>query len=134
MRAVTRISASVVLLGSAVLVAGGGPAAAKMLPFDRAVVTTQHPRAHQPVDVVVRFGNGFDIGDYAWENDEVSVLPASHTDSGGYPLDRNDRGIAIRLHHIAKGTYRGSFVVPTAGDYVIVDWSSVFEREDRAIG
>ena len=113
---------------------GTSGAEAKILPVDSVAVLTAQPTAGHPVEVVVRFGQNFDLGDYAWENDEVSLFPAARTDATGWPLDRNDRGAPVHLHRVSKGVYLGSFVVAKAGDVVVVDWSSVYAKDDHASG
>jgi hypothetical protein len=134
MSAVGRRLTIVAVAASAALLLFAAPALAKALPVDSVVVETPRPEAGQPVAVVVRFGDNFDLGDYAWENAEVSALPTARTNPQGWPLDRNDRGVPIKLHRVGKGMYRGSFVVVSPGDYVLVDWSSVYAKDDRAAG
>jgi hypothetical protein len=98
-------------------------------------ILTKHPKVDAPVQISVRFGNGFDLGDeYAWATNEVAVLPADRTGRHGWPRDRNDRGMAVPLHRVGHGRYRGSFVVHEPGDYVVFSSSSVIARETRLEG
>jgi hypothetical protein len=143
--AVRRLAVAIGAAGVGVLLSSSA-AEAKILPVDSVAVVTAHPKAGHPVDVVVSFGENFDLGDFAWENGEVSVLPAARTDVNGWPLDRTitdvdgwplDRTIAaipVKLHRVSKGVYRGSFIVTQPGEYVVVDWSSFYAKEDRARG
>jgi hypothetical protein len=133
MGSLARRVVAVGVVGVALLL-GDGVAAAKVLPVDSVAVVTAQPKDGQPVDVVVRFGQNFDLGDFAWEDNEVAVFPAARTDANGWPLDRNDRGAPVKLRRVGRGVYRGAFVVADAGEYVLVDWSSVAAKEDRASG
>jgi hypothetical protein len=116
------------------IVLGPGSAVAKILPVDSVEIVSGHPTAGHPIQVLVRFGDNFDLGDYPWENSEVAVVPADRTDANGWPLDRNDRGIAVPLRRVSKGAYRGTFIVKAPGNYVVFAWSSVYAREDRMLG
>ncbi len=109
-------------------------AEAKLLPVDRVAIATLHPVAGHPIQVVVTFGDGFDLGDYARENAEVSVLPVARTDALGWPLDRRHRGVPIHLHRVGHGVYRSSFVVSSPGHYSVVDWSALYAKESLAAG
>ena len=83
----------------------------------------------------MRFEPGKDFGDYAWENSEVSVLPAALTDAQGWPVAPSyERGTPIPIHRVGFGVFRGTGVVRHPGDFVIVDWSAVVIRQDRAQG
>ena len=107
---------------------------AKILPVTSIEVTTVQPTVGHRVDVLVRFGPNFKLGDAEWENHEVSVIPASKADAKGWPLDRTDRGTPVPLRRISKGVFRGTFVARKPGDYVVFAWSSVYAREDRLHG
>jgi hypothetical protein len=107
---------------------------AKVLPVLSIGVVTPKPTAGSPTQVLVRFGENFDLADAPWENLEVSVVSADRTDANGWPLDRNDRGTLVPLRRIGKGEYRGSVVVDRSGDYVVFAWSSVYAREARIQG
>jgi hypothetical protein len=130
---IPRVAVTTMIVGIAFLV-GADAAGAKILPVDTVEVVTTQPTAGHPIAVVVRFGENFDLGDFAWENSEVGVLPADRTDADGWPLDQNDRGVAVPLRRISKGVYRGTFVVNQPGDYVVIDWSSVYAHDARAHG
>ena len=125
-----------VSLGSLVAVSAvalsAGTAAAKGLPVTSVEVTTAKPTVGKPIEVIVRFGRGFDLADAEWENWEVSVVPKAETDAHGWPSDPRGwpssatfRGVPVRLRHIGTGTYRGSVVIRRPGDYTVVDWSHV---------
>ncbi len=131
--AVRRLALAIGAAGVGVLLSSSA-AEAKIPPVQSVAVVTPHPQAGHPVDVVVRFGNNFDLGDFDWENGEVAVLPAARTDVHGWPLDRNDRGVPVRLHRVSKGVYRGSFLVTQPGEHVVIAWSSVSAKADRARG
>jgi hypothetical protein len=107
---------------------------AKILPVTSIEVTTVQPTVGHRVDVVVRFAPNFNLGDAAWENHEVSVIPTSKADARGWLLDRTDRGTPVPLRRIGKGVFRGTFVMRQAGDYVVFAWSSVYARQDRLHG
>lgn len=112
-----------------------GPVTAKLLPVDSVLVETARPQATRPIDIVVRFGNDFDLGDeFDWAQNEVSVLPVERTDTQGWPLERTDRGQPVALRRVGVGAYRGSFVVSEPGTYVIVEWSSFYAKEGRSAG
>jgi hypothetical protein len=120
--------AAMTLLGQADL------AFAKILPVTSIEVTTVHPAVGQRVDLLVRFAPNFTLGDAAWENHEVSVIPTGKADAMGWPLDLGDRGTPVRLRRIDKRVFRGTFVVRRPGDYFVFAWSSVYAREDRLHG
>jgi hypothetical protein len=107
---------------------------AKILPVTSIEVTTAHPTVGHRVDVRVRFASTFTLGDFAWENYEVSVIAASRADAAGWPLDRTDHGTPVPLRRISTGLFRGTFVAREPGDYVVFAWSSVYAREDRLHG
>ncbi len=107
---------------------------AKVLPVLSIGVVTPNPTAGSPTQVLVRFGENFDLPDAPWENLEVSVVSADRTDASGWPLDRNYRGSLVPLRRIGMGAYRGSVVVDRSGDYVVFAWSSVYAREGRLQG
>ncbi len=112
-----------------------GSAAAKGLPVTSVRVSTSQPQAGQSVDVVVRFGRGFDLGDqYGWAGDEIVVFPTARTDGNGWPLDRNDPGVPVQLHRVTKGVYRGAFTVADPGEYVVISRSAFYSHEDPALG
>jgi hypothetical protein len=112
-----------------------GPASAKGLPVGRVSVSTAQPQAGQPVEVVVRFADGFDLGEeFGWASGEIAVFAAEGTDSSGWPLNRNDPGFPVRLHRMSKGVYRGSFTVADPGEYVVVSRSAIVSHEDRLRG
>ncbi len=112
-----------------------GPASAKGVPVGSVSVSTAQPQAGQPVEVVVRFADGFDLGDeFGWASGEIAVFAAARTDSSGWPLDRNDPGLPVRLHRMSKGVYRGSFTVAQPGEYVVVSRSAIVSHEDRLRG
>jgi hypothetical protein len=117
-----------------VLVAAG-PASAKGLPVGSVRVSTAQPQAGQPVEVIVRFADGFDLGDeFGWASGEIAVVAAARTDSSGWPLNRNDPGLPVRLQRMSKGVYRGSFTVADPGEYVVVSRSAIVSHEDRLRG
>jgi hypothetical protein len=118
----------------ALVVTATVPAGAKGLPIASVSVSTTTPTAGKPFTVTVRFLPGQDFGDYGWENEEVTVLPATRADARGWPLSFEDRGRAIPIHRVGFGVFRGTAVVRTPGDYVVVDGSAVIERIDRAQG
>jgi hypothetical protein len=128
-------TASAVMVVSVLIFVCAQEAAAKVLPVTAVDILTKHPKVDAPVQISVRFGNGFDLGDeYVWATNEVAVLPADRTGRHGWPRDRNDRGMAVPLRRVGHGRYRGSFVVHEPGDYVVFDWSSVIARETRLEG
>lgn len=104
------------------------PAHAKVLPVGTVAVITRRPTVGQPVIIELRFANTFDIGDYAWENDEVFVIPAERANVAGWPLDAQVVGQSVPLRRFAPGAYRGSVVIANAGDYVVLDRSAVTAR------
>ena len=117
------------------LVAAAPPAGAKGLPIASVSVSTATPTVRKPFTVTVRFEPGQDFGDYPWEDVEVSVLPAALTDAQGWPVASLDgRGKYIPIHRVGFGVFRGTAVVRHPGDFVIVDWSAVVIRHDRAQG
>jgi hypothetical protein len=112
-----------------------GSASAKGLPVGSVSVSTAQPQAGQPVEVVVRFADGFDLGDeFGWASGEIAVFAVARTDSSGWPLDRNDPGLPVRLRRMSKGVYRGSFTVADPGEYVVVSRSAIVSHEDRLRG
>ena len=54
---------------------------AKGLPVSSIQVTTVPPTVGHRVEVVVRFGPNFKLGDAEWENHDVSVVPTSKADA-----------------------------------------------------
>jgi hypothetical protein len=118
----------------AIVLAIAAPADAKGLPIAAVSVSTTTPTAGKPFTVTVRFLPGQDFGDDGWENDEVTVLPASRADAQGWPRSDQDRGRAIPIHRIGFGVFRGTAVVRTPGDYVVIDGSALIQRIDRAEG
>src|SRR5690242_664577 len=64
-------------------------AGAKVLPVDAVRVPTAHPMAGRPITVEMRFRRGFDIGDFAWERNEILVFPGARVDAAGWPADIN---------------------------------------------
>ena len=112
-----------------------GPASAKVLPVESVSVSTTRPHTGKSVDVVVRFGDGFDLGDqFAWAMNEIAVFPTTRTDRDGWPVDRNDQGLPVRLRRVSKGLYRGSFTVASPGAYMVVSRSAFYANEDRLRG
>ncbi len=109
-------------------------AGAKVLPVTSVEVVTRQPIAGAPIQVVVRFGENFDLPDAPWENFEISVVSADRADANGWPLDRNDRGMLVSLRRTSKTVFHGSFVVGRAGDYIVFSWSGVYAREDQLRG
>jgi MYXO-CTERM domain-containing protein len=59
------------------------------------------------------------------------VFPAAKTDREGWPIGSYDSGQPVPLRLVTPTVYRGSFVVPTAGDYVVVDFSSLAMHQAR---
>jgi hypothetical protein len=107
-------------------------AAAKGLPVESVSVSTAQPQTGQPIDVVVRFERGFDLGDeFAWASGEIAVYPAARTDSSGWPLDGNGSGLPIQLHRVSQGVFGGSFTVTDPGEYVLVSRSASISHGDR---
>src|SRR5258706_7449645 len=132
-----RIGTRIVLATALVAIAllwQADAAFAKILPVTSIEVTTVRPTVGHRIDVLVRFAPNFNLGDAAWENYEVSVMPSSKADARGWPLDHGDRGTPVPLRRIAKGVFRGTFVVRRPGDYFVVAWSSVYARQDRLRG
>ncbi|HEX4493153.1 MAG TPA: hypothetical protein VH914_18265 [Acidimicrobiia bacterium] len=127
---------AVVALGALALAIVGvaPPAGAKVLPIASVSVSTPTPTVGKPFTVGVRFQPGKDFGDYPWENNEVFVLPAARADAQGWPLSNEDRGKAIPIHRVAFGRFRGTAVVRTPGDYVVIDGSGLSARVERAQG
>ena len=107
---------------------------AKILPVTSIEVTTVRPTVGHRVDVLVRFAPNFNLGDAAWENYEVCVMPSSKADARGWPLDHSDRGTPVPLRRIGKGVFRGTFAMRRPGDYFVFAWSSVYARQDRLRG
>lgn len=107
---------------------------AKILPVRSIEVTTAQPTVGHRVNVLVRFGPDFKLGDAPWENFEVSVLPMRRTDASGWPLGLSDRGTAVPLRRVSQGVFRGTFVIREPGQYAVFAWSSVYAREDRSRG
>lgn len=130
---VARIGLTLTLVAVMVL-SSAQTADAKVLPVLSIGVLTPKPTTGSPTQVLVRFGENFDLPDAPWENLEVSVVSADRTDANGWPLDRNYRGRLVPLRRIGKGAYRGSVVVDRSGDYVVFAWSSVDAREGRLQG
>lgn len=117
------------------LVLAVGPAGAKGLPIESVSVSSARPQTAQPVDVVARFGRGFNLGDeFAWASHEIAVFPVTRTDRNGWPVDRDDPGLPVQLHPVGNGVYRGSFTVADAGQYVVVSWSAFYAHEDPLSG
>jgi hypothetical protein len=108
-------------------------ASAKLLPIESVRVTTQRPMVGAPIEVELRFIGGGNLGDYAWENMEVYVLPLARTGAGGWPLSVADAGVAVRLRLSAGNVYRGRFTVHEPGDYMVLDRSAVLARGDPAV-
>lgn len=123
---------------------------AKVLPIESVRVTTARPTVRQPIAVELRFIGGGNLGDYAWENLEVYVLPAALTDANGWPVRRgvassftydangqpqrvSNKNIPIELRLQRDGVYRGQFSVEVPGDYVVLDQSAVLARSDPAV-
>jgi hypothetical protein len=117
------------------LLAASGSAGAKELPVAGLAVTTRHPAAGRPIDVVVEFGPGFALANVTAVTDfEVSVLPAGRADDHGWPRDRDRLGAPVVIHAVSATEYRGSFVVRHPGDYFLVSRSGVYAREDATAG
>ena len=122
-----------------VFLVGTGTAAAKELPVTGLAVTTAHPVAGRPIEVVVDFAAGFALGNATAVTDfEISVLPAKNTGRDGWPRNRDHLGTPVIIHSVdgpASATeYRGTFVVRHAGRYVLVSRSGVYAHEDVAAG
>jgi hypothetical protein len=119
-------------LGALGVVVAAGSAAAKGLPVESVSVSTAQPQTGQPIDLVVRFERGFDLGDeFAWASGEIAVYPAARTDRNGWRLDRNDRGLPIQLHRVSRSVFGGSFTVTDPGEYVLVSRSASISHDDR---
>jgi len=131
----TRIVIAASLVAAALAVSMDA-AAAKILPVASVAVVTPRPTTGGPIEVALRFAKGTPIGfgDAPWENFEVSVIPKSRADANGWPLDIGDRGFPVPLRYVGQGVFHGSVVIDQPGDYVVVDWSSVYARDDRLAG
>lgn len=122
-------------LAAAVVLVVGVPASAKILGVESLKVTTARPHVGAPVTVVVRIGNGFHLSpQLGWAKNEIEALPTERTDRDGWPLDRADLGLPIRLHLVRAGVYRGSFTVADPGSYVVISRSAFYANEDRLRG
>lgn len=115
------------VVGAALAVAAPS-AGAKVLPIASVHTSTTTPTAGTPFAIVVRFQPGKDFIDAGWEDDEVTIRPASDLDASGWPTDYS--GIRVPIHRFRFGGFRGTATVRTPGDYVIVDSSGVSAHQE----
>jgi hypothetical protein len=109
-------------VAAAALAMAAPPAGAKGLPIGSVSVST----------VTVRFRPGLDYIDAGWEDFEIFLLSAARTDAQGWPLVPGEHDKSIPIRRVGFGVFRGTAVVRTPGEYVVLDTSSLSAHIQRA--
>jgi len=130
---VARVIAAAGLVAGTIVARAPG-AGANGLPIASVSVSTPTPTVGEPFTVTVRFRPGEDYFDAGWEDYEIRLLTAARADAQGWPQSHDDLGKPIPIRRVAFGVFRGTAVVRTPGDYVVLDGSTLSARSARALG